>query len=84
MFSSDMQTIIANLWGNIIKLFSGVHFPGTHYSILGIMVYAFISALIIKIIHFLFNSILIPSFREQKGGNNKKIKVAKNRKGDTR
>lgn len=84
----DVIDVISGLMSNTYRLLTNVAFPGTNYSIMGLMILTVILCFLIGIVRYIFGfsfGEVEHSYRSAiRGGNNRKIKVSNERKGDTR
>lgn len=85
--SSEMREIISALASNVFNLLTSVKFPGTSYSIFGLLMASTGVIVVVATIRMFFGLMSIdPTPRvkgTQRGGNNKRIKVSEERKDDT-
>ena len=85
--SGDMRSIISALASNVFDMFTSVKFPGTSYSIFGLLMASAGVVLVVSVIRLFFGLMAVDPTTGlkgmQRGGNNRKIKVSEERKGDT-
>lgn len=80
---ADLMDAIATLLVQTEILLSKIKYPGTSWSIWGIMIFSAVIATVFSILRMLF---FLPAAGGSygKGGNNKDIKVDEKRKDDTK
>lgn len=81
MISEDAISIISSFLRNTLNFMSSVVFPGTQFTVFGLMLSASIIVTIIAFIRKLMGMNVGSGYR---GGNNSKIKVNDERRGDTK
>ena len=80
MFTTDVANFLRMFFGKVYDLF-GITWPGTNLSILGIFLGVMGTYFTISLVQQ-FTGFGISVASSQKGGNNKNIKISKDRKGD--
>ena len=81
MFTSGASSFLNTFFDLIYDLFS-IHWPGTNLSILGIFLGVMGTYFTISVVQQFTGFGIAIASQSQRGGNNKNIKVSKDRKGD--
>lgn len=90
--NSDLTSWFSLLFDKTVALLNSVNFPGTKWSILSLLLIVLSLNVVIFVLRFIFGlGLSVNSARQgylrrmvSRGGNNRKIKIADNRKNDTR
>lgn len=85
--STDVISVITGLFANTMNMLNGVYYPGTRWTILGLMLMMVSAVILIAFLRGLFG--LGMDFKSASrsfgsGGNSKNIKISKERKNDTK
>lgn len=81
MLTEDAVSIISSFMQNTLNFMSNVVFPGTHFTVFGLMLSC---AVIVTVIGFIRKLMGMNISSGYKGGNNKVIHIHEHRRGDTR